>query len=44
MDNTEVATLIDTTTKTVNNAKQKVNNKIFGDKSASSLYKNLLKV
>lgn len=44
MDNTEVATLIDTTTKTVNNAKQKVNNKIFGDKSASLLYKNLLKV
>lgn len=44
MDNTEVATLIDTTTKTVNNAKQKVNNKIFGDKSASSLYKKLLKV
>lgn len=42
MDNTEVAILINTTTKTVNNAKLKTNKKLFGDKSASSLYDNLL--
>lgn len=44
MDNTEVAILINTTAKTVNNAKLKANNKLFGDKSASSLYNNLRKI
>ena len=44
MDNTEVAVLINTTTKTINNAKLKANYKLFGEKSASSLYDNLRKI
>lgn len=42
MDNTAIAFLINTTTKNVSNAKQKINRKLFDDKRASTLFCNLL--
>lgn len=42
MDNTAIAFLINTTTKTVSNAKQKINRKLFDEKSASTLFGNLV--
>lgn len=44
MDNTAISVLVNTTTKTVSNAKQKANSKLFNDKSAATLYRNLLNV
>lgn len=42
MDNTAIAFLINTTTKNVSNAKQKINRKLFDEKSASTLFGNLV--
>lgn len=42
IDNTAIAFLINTTTKNVSNAKQKINRKLFDDKRASTLFCNLL--
>lgn len=44
MDNTAIAFLVNTTSKTISNAKQKINRKLFEEKSASTLFDNLLKV
>lgn len=44
MDNTAIAFLVNTSTKTISNAKQKVNRKLFEENSASKLFENLLKV
>ena len=43
MDNTEIAMLVNTTSKAVCNAKQKVNKKMYNENTASSLYANLNK-
>ncbi len=44
IDNTAIAFLINTTTKNVSNAKQKINRKLFDDKRASTLFSNLLNI
>lgn len=43
MDNTEIAMLVNTTSKAVCNAKQKANKKMYNENTASSLYANLNK-
>lgn len=42
MDNTKISILVGTTTKTICNAKQKANGKLFNCNTAASLYDNLL--
>lgn len=44
IDNTAITFLINTTTKNVSNAKQKINRKLFDDKRASTLFSNLLNI
>lgn len=44
MDNTKISILVDTTAKTVCNAKQKANSKLFNCNTATSLYENLLSI
>lgn len=43
MDNTDISVLINTTSKTISNAKQKANKKLYNENTASTLYANLTK-